>query len=819
MHLVTVTMRKVGLLFYFLIVLILSANSQELSGKVIDENKTGIPNATITLLRSSDSSIIKYAITHSNGDFNISGASPGFYLIVASSSGFLIKYSNSFEINGKNISLPPIILSRSVKTIDSIQVYSTKPVIVVRPDKIVLNVESSISSTGSDVLELIRTLPGINLDSDDNISSIGKSGVKVYLDGKKVMLSGKDLSLYLKSLQSSQVEFIEVITAPSVKYEADGNAAIINIKLKRNNSIGTNGNVNIGYAVATFPKYNVGLSLNNRNKKTNIYGSINLNKSKNSGYFNFYREIADTIFDQRGDLYIDFLSLTYNAGIEYNFNKRNSIKFNVGGNEAKFDNQKDSKTSIYYQAINNKVKNLSAGNSSDVKKSNKNFSLNYQFADSANRVFSVDADLDLYNNTSNQYQPNYYYNPNGNVLLYENIYRVLTPVDINLFSIKADYEQNYKKGKLSFGAYQSIVTTKNYFDQFNVIQNASQLDSIRSNVFKYSENITSAYASYLKNFEKIGIYLGLRVENDVAKGRSKGKAFNGNTSLYDSSFTNNNLNLFPNFSISYKLDDNNKFSLSYSRRIDRPSYSDLNPFEYKLDEYTFQRGNTNLQPQFTNSIALNYIYKSILSATLNFSHVKDVFSLLTDTALVSKTFLSKRNLAEQNLVSLNLNIPLQFKRYSLFINANTYYSAYKANFGYDRELSLDVFSLNLSLQQSYKISKTLTAQVNGWFNSPTIWQGTFKSKSMGALDVGLQKTIFNGNGKLKLAVSDVFKTFKWSSVSNFAGQYFVADSGNESRLFKIDFSYRFGNSNMKSSSQRQNALEEERKRVQSSGVF
>ncbi len=814
-----ITMRTANLLFFFLILNICSVHSQELTGKILDGNNHGVPNATISLLKVTDSSVIKYAVSRSNGEFNIYSIKPGVYLINASSSGFVANYSLPFQISKKNFQLPPIILSKFVKDIDSVKVYTSKPIITIKPDRLVLNVESSLSSVGSDVLELIRRLPGVNVDNDDNISSLGKSGVKVYLDGKKIMLAGKDLSLYLKSLQSSQIEFIEIITVPSVKYEAEGNAAIINIKLKRNNSLGTNGTANIGYAVATFPKYNMGVNLNNRNKKTNIYGSINVNTSRNKAYFNFYREIADSIFDQGGDIYLDLFSLNYTAGIEYYFNKKSSAKFNFGGNESRFNNQKDSKTSIYFQSLDNKVKNLTAGNLTEAEKKNNSFNLNFKYSDSLSRTFTADADLDFYNNTSDQFQPNYYYSANGNVLINENIYRVITPVDITLLSLKADYEQNYKEGKLSLGAYQSSAKTNNIFEQYNIIQSVSKFDSVRSNIFKYSEIITSAYVSYAKTYNKVGLYAGLRVENNVAKGVSQGKVLNGVIGNLDSSFTVKNLNLFPNVSLSFKANENNKFTFSYARRIDRPSYSDLNPFESKLDEYTFQRGNTNLRPQYTNSVSLNYIYKSILSATLNYSNVKDVFSFLTDTSERSKTLLSKKNLADQNIVSLNINIPLQFKKYNLFINSNSFYSKYKANFGEGRHLSLDVLSLNLSLQQGYKISEIFSAQVNSWFSSPTIWQGTFKSKSMGTVDLGLQAIILKGSGRFKLGVSDIFKTFKWRSESNFAGQYFIAKSGNETRLFKVDFSYRFGNTNLKTVLNRHNSLEEERKRVQSSGVF
>ena len=806
----------------FLLIILFSTStyfafSQELTGRVVDEKNNAVSNATISLLKIKDSSVVKYAISLANGEFKFTKIPQGIYLINVSSTGFKTKYSFPFHVRDKIILLPQIIITRTIQNIDSVFIISKKPLFKIKPDRIVLNVESSLSTVGSNLMELIQRLPGINVDNDDNISSLGKSGVKVYLDGKKIMLSGKELAFYLKSIKSSQIEIVEIITAPSVKFEADGNAAIINIKLKRSTALGTNGNINLGYDIGTYPKYNIGLNINNRNKKTNIYGSLNVNTSKNIGYFNFYRQIGDTIFDQGGDIYIGLLSITYSAGIEYYLNKKNSLNFNVSGNNSKFDNQKDSKTAFYFNNVNNNVKNLFAGNSVDANKLNNNFNLNYQYSDSQSRVFSINADVDLYNNKSDQLQPNYYYNGSGNVLISSKTDNIISPLKISLYSLKADYEQNFKIGKLSLGVASTSVTTNNVFELFNVNGSNSQIDSTKSNTFKYSENINSAYASFSKNIKKFEFYSGIRVEHNLSKGWSEGNQAVGN--LYDSSFKIKNFNLFPNLSLSFTANDKNKFTLIYSRRIDRPSYSDLNPFEFKLDEYTFQRGNTNLRPQYTNNISFNYIYKSTLSATLSYSTIKDVFSILTDTASASKTFLSRKNLADQKLISLNINMPLQFGRYNLFVNTNGYYSAFKANFGLGRELDLEVFSISLNCQQGYKISKTLSAQINSWFNSPSIWQGTFKSKSMGAVDVGIQKTLFNENGKLKFTVSDVFNTFKWSSVSNFAGQYFLALTGNESRMFKVDLSYRFGNTKMKTINNRQNSLQEERKRVQSQRVI
>jgi hypothetical protein len=176
--------------------------------------------------------------------------------------------------------------------------------------------------------------------------------------------------------------------------------------------------------------------------------------------------------------------------------------------------------------------------------------------------------------------------------------------------------------------------------------------------------------------------------------------------------------------------------------------------------------------------------------------------------------MSKQNLATQDIVGLNISYPYSYKRYSSFFNINGSYSAFKANFGEGRKVDLDVWSCNLYMQNSLKIGKDWVAEISGFYSSPSIWQGTFKNKSMGGLDMGAQKTIWKGKGTIKATVSDVFHTMKWSGTSNFASQFMRASGNWESQQFKLNWSYRFGNTQVKAARMRKNAIEEENKRTQ-----
>jgi hypothetical protein len=303
------------------------------------------------------------------------------------------------------------------------------------------------------------------------------------------------------------------------------------------------------------------------------------------------------------------------------------------------------------------------------------------------------------------------------------------------------------------------------------------------------------------------------------EGTSTGLKNNGTAYLpYDSTFNRHYTDFFPSAAISFTKNAKNQFSINYSRRIDRPNYQDLNPFEFKLDEYTFQKGNINLLPQYTNSFGFSHTYKYKLTTSLNYSIVKDMFTQLFDTAEASKAFISKRNLATQNIASMNISYPYRYKSYSVFTNLNTSYSKYTADFGEGRKVKLDAFALNMYMQHSLKFAKTWTAEMTAFYNAPTVYQGSLKAKSLWSIDAGIQKQVFNSRGSIKASVSDILHTLKFNGTSDFAGQKTTIKSNWESRQFKLNFSYRFGSNQVKSARMRSTGAEDEMKRTQQSSA-
>jgi iron complex outermembrane recepter protein len=818
-------MRQLFLLFVSLALLGSTTYAQKITGIVKDQQGKGLEKTTVSLLRAKDSVVVKFGTTDKAGAYTLIAGGPGNYLIGVTNVGYAPTYSASFEVATSDVNAPDLTMLKAEKALQGVTVTSKKPMVEIRADKTIMNIEGTINATGNDGLELLRRAPGVTIDKDDNISLAGKNGVQIFIDGKPSPLSGADLAAYLKSLQSAQIETIELITNPSAKYEAAGNAGIINIKLKKNKAYGTNGSANAGYNIGTFPKYNAGISLNNRGEKINLFGNYNYNSSKNRNHFQLYRDVNNLIFNGKTMMDMENQSHGFKGGLDYFASKKSTIGILINGNITDNDLQTDSRTPIINKSTGVTERVTRANNTNIQDRNNINFNLNYRYTDTAGRELNLDADYGLFRIKGNQLQPNYNYNADESALINQNIYRFISPTDIDIYTVKGDYEQNFKKGRLGLGFKVSIINTDNHFERYDVQQmkpEVKSLDINLSNQFNYSENINAGYVNYNKQFKGFMVQVGVRVENTKSTGDSY--ALNADGSVNTSSkgtFERKYTNVFPSGAITFNKNPMKQWGFSYSRRIDRPAYQDLNPFEFKLDKYTYMRGNTLLRPQYSNIFSVTNTYKYKLTTTLSYSHVADIFVQLVKRALDndSASFMTKENLADQNVVNLSVSYPFQYKSYSVFANANVNYSKYKADLGGpEKQVDLDVFAYSVFMQHSLKIGKKgWTAEASGWYNSPNIWGGTFESKALWSVDAGVQKTIFKGKGNLKVSVSDVFKTIRWKGESNYDNQRLVASGYGETRQLRTSITWRFGSNTVKAARQRKLASEEEAKRTQSSG--
>ena len=794
-------------------------NNTKISGLLKDENGNAVKSATVMLHRAKDSVLVKTEITDGLGNYDIIGIKPGSYFIRTSFVGTLKASSPVFSVeDGQTVSVPTISLKSSDKSLQGVTVTGsyTKPMIEVKADRTIFNVESSINSTGSNAFELLQKSPGVITDKDDNISLKGKNGVRVYIDGRQTQMNNTDLAAYLRSINSVDIESIEMISNPSAKYDASGNAGIINIKLKKNKKFGTNGTISAGLNVGETPKTNSSLSLNYRNKKANLFSNYSNNWGENINHFYLYRKQNDSSYDQNSIQTSNGWSHNLKAGADFFLTKEQTIGFIATVNLNDNTGHTESRTPIGSISDGKIGQILYASNNIPSNTKNLDLNFNYGFNDTSGHSLTLDADYGSYISRRTSYQPNSYFAPYPETFLFDRNYRNETPTDIHIYTAKIDYETPVKKGKLGLGAKISNVKTDNTFNFYNVISGYNIIDMNRSNTFGYKENINALYLNFNHPIaKKWAIQAGVRMENTVSDGllsRADGQK------QPDDEVKRNYTDFFPSAALTFNHSMKHIFNLTYSRRIDRPNYQDLNPFENKLDELTFQKGNAFLRPQYTNSIELTHTFKYKFNTTLSYSHITDYKAQVIDTAQKNKSFITQKNLATQDITNINFSLPFTItKWWTLYSNLNVYNSRYQADFGPGKKIDINVQAGNLYMSNSFTLGGGYIGEVSGFVTTPTVWAGTFKSKALGTLDLGLQKQLFKGKGNFKVSYTDLLKTLHWAGVSDYGAAYIAVHGNWESQQLRMNLTYRFGNNQVKAARQRKSASEDENKRTQSSG--
>ena len=809
-------MRKTFSLLFIMLSIMLSAFAKQttttVKGVVNDDKGKPLATATVVLHKAKDSALVKTDVTDASGKFSFTNIAAGKYFVEVSNVGFNNYNSAAFDVaEGQQYELPAAALAAASKELGGVVVKAKKPMIEVKADKTVFNVEQSINAQGSNALELLQKSPGVQVDNNDNISMKGKTGVRIYVDGRMMQLDTKDLAAYLKSINSNDIESIEMISNPSAKYDASGNAGIVNIKLKKNKKYGTNGSVNLGYVQGVTPKGNGSVNLNYRDKKINLFGNVGGNIGKYENKMSLYRRQNDTIYDQHSTNWNNEKSSNIKAGADLFLNSRNTIGVIATANFSNNGQQSSASTDIYNAQNNTYVKTLRATNAIPQSRTNANFNANYRYADTSGREINVDADYGLFRGTGRSYQPNIYVGSNGQVLN-QFTYRNYTPTDINIYTVKADLSQKLWKGVFGYGAKFSYVKTKNTFDFFNEINNKPELDMNRSNRFAYTENVNAAYVNYNRQLnEKWSVQGGLRLEQTNSEGdltRADGQV------QQDGNIKRHYLDLFPSAAISWNINPKNALNLTYSRRIDRPTYQDLNPFENKLDELTYEKGNAFLRPQYTNNVELTHTLLGMINTAVGYSYVKDFATQTTDTANRNATYIQQRNLASQQIWSASISSPLPItKWWNGYVNVWFNYQVYKGKFN-NGTINEKIPGYGFYMQHAFNVtSKGTTAEISGWYNGPSIWGGTWRNKPMGGFDIGLQQPLLKNKASIKISMTDVTFNQYWRAVSDFGGLYVRGRGSWESRTFRVNFTYRFGSNEVKEARQRKTGLESEAGRI------
>jgi len=766
-----------------------------ISGSVIDsKNGAPIEGADVTINRIKDSSLVKGTQTDAAGKFTLTDVPNGRYYLKASLVGYNYSIVSGITINPNNlnVNVEPVKLSTGSTTTEEIVVEGEKSQIEFHPDKKVFNVGKNITNQGSSVIDLLKEIPSVTVDQDNNISLRGSEGVKIMIDGRPSGLEGSNRGDVLEQISATQVESIELITNPSAKYEAEGSSGIINIVLKKDEKRGLGYNGTLGLNMGTRDKYSGQLSFSLRNNKYHLFGNYGYNSRRMifSGFnerFNFIN--SDSYFtEETSNARGHMRGHSAKLGIDIFLDQYNTLglSFNLRGTKrSRFDITDD----IVYNSANILTSQYFNTTTHEDDGLNYDIALNYtlrlknpQQVFTADLSFSRDKDDEITNTFDTYITPVIPEPVNRNENTKETDDAYIGELNyVHPFSkdakLETGYRGSYKKRDNDYSIENFDYSTNQYITNLN-----------SSNRFIYKEQIHALYGIYTNKLGNFGFSLGTRIEQTFVKGELMN---NGQT--FDRSY----IDIFPSASISQKLTNYSEIQLSYARRVNRPRSRQLNPFvtiSMMGGTNSLSQGNPDLNPEFTDAFELSYIQYlpfATITPTFFYRQTKDQISrsrTLIDSITTLSTFVNynKSKFYGGELILNTTPVKIwtlngTFSYYKTDIDASNLGSGL-SNSGYSwtaRAMSTLVLPADMSLQVSYFYSGK---QYNA--------QGTFEPFSM--LDAAFKKDFFDKRLSLTLRVSDILDEAKFKANISGAGYLETFERKRDARTFYLNISYKFG---------------------------
>ena len=674
----------------------------------------------------------------------------------------------------------------------------------------VVNVENSITSSGSTALQVLEKSPGIIVDRQNKTLSLdGKDGVMVMINGKESRMPVSAAIEMLNGMSAENVQKIELINTPPAKYEAEGNAGIINIVLKKDEDFGTNGNYTLGAGIGVDGKLNGSIMLNHHVKKINYFGTYTYSYDNSYQVISMYRMFSQggAIKETESDSYRQPVTIFHNArlGLDYTISSKTTLGILFAGYES--DWEMDAMNVIRYKA-DNQITNFIDQHIIETNKWNHymgNFNLQHSFKQG--EVLEVNFDYLHYDdNNPSQYSINFH--NNTNLLTSTEEIRVTKNTPIDTCVGKIDYNSNFGQSiKLESGLKETRTSFGNDVSVANLVNGVWTFNSDLTNNYTLSENVSAIYSSLnYKINPKTSLIAGLRYEytNTVL-----------NTVIQSGIIDRHYGKLFPTLYISHDLNANNTLQLSYSRRITRPSFNDLAPFVVFQSPDTYIAGNEKLQPSLGDIIKADNKYKSVL---LSFSYSAENNAIRrfqpTQDLVKNILYLTSRNLDKVTTATIMLSFPLKFTKWWIMQN-NFNAISQNVKTAYDgQNLSIGLKNFNMNTINNFSIRKGLSAELSGLYQSPSLW-GISKSDAFYSISAGIQMKSNNEKNTFNLNLSDVFHTgvFRFSTSVPELNIYNSGSLNFEPRVLRFAFSHNFGSKKVKTERKRETGSDEERERV------
>jgi iron complex outermembrane receptor protein len=778
------------LLFGFILPGVVAQNAGKLSGVVIKTEKP-VEGATVALLRAKDSAVVKLSASDKAGEFIFDKLAEGRYLVAVTVVGHNKVFSPVIEITSQqqSVKVPDVKIVPLSKDLASVTVSAKRPLIEQRIDRTIVNVDASITNVGTSALEVLEKSPGVSVDRDGNISLKGKEGVLIMVDGRPTQLGGADLVNLLRNMNSNQLDQIEIMTNPPARYDAAGNAGIINIKTKKAIKAGLNGSASITYSQGRYPKTNEGFNFNYREGKVNLFTNLSHNYQKRFSTIMIDRNIlnsntnsVDKIFNQESNRISTGNSYSAKVGIDFfatnkttfgavvNLNSRDMSSFNPNVTRI-------STGSKVFESTTNAV----VDNQSDWQSLNTNFNFR-TILDKKGKEITSDIDYFKYSTDNDLYMVNSYTDAAGNPYSKSDTLTGVLPQDIDVYSARVDYLHPIKKGaRFEAGMKSSLVRTDNNASYDSIQYGNVVHDVNRSNHFVYEENINAAYLNLSTPLsKKISAQFGLRLENTNAKGTQITTGEN---------FERHYTQLFPTAYFQYKANAKNNFGANFGRRVSRPSYQSLNPFIRFIDRYTFSQGNPNLKPSVSNNIELSHTWKNQITTTLNYTNVQDIIQeIIQQKGEEAYNMPSNVSSLNQFGIAVTANTPIT-KWWTSNININVYNDRYKGVIS-NTPINLAATSFVINGTQQFKITKTLTAELNGRFRNGWL-EGVMKVNAIGFVGAGISQQIWKNKGTIRLTARDIFYSQKLKGLTRYGNVDVELRQIAETQILSIGFSYNF----------------------------
>lgn len=688
----------------------------------------------------------------------------------------------------------------SIVSLKGVVVTSAKPFIIQKTDRIVLNVAQSPVAAGGNAYEIIKRAPGVT--DQAGLRFRGKN-VAVYINDKPSRLTGEDLQTYLAGMPANSIEKVEIIPNPSARYEAQG-GSVINIVLAKNKNFGTNGTVTAGIGSGTYGRYNTGISLNYRQQKISIYGSYDLQHSKvlstmqTERFLNTINKIQD-----KQTTVTTSTSHAFRAGFDYDINKKSSFGMLIRGN-INYREKNATNTSLlrYYSTGNDSSSIVTTRNKFSL--TTPTINLYYKTGIGKTGQLNINADYYNYTKSATADFTTFFLDHKG--LAYTDPYflKDQSPAQNMIRSFSADYMITANKIKYEMGI-KTVFTKTDNRSIWNIYENDEWLnDATKSNHFIYRETINAAYLLATKSFKKLDLQLGLRAEQTNSKGESP---------TLQQVRKDHYISFFPSADLTYNQSDDQQFSLSYRRKIERFGFDIVNPFIVYQNQYAYYQGNPDIRPSYSHNLELSWSYRNEWLASASYSYYMNVLAEVYRKSPDGNAMISSfDNIASANQVDVNISYTKSLfnKKLTTSNTIGGLYAGYNAPA--NTQLNKTGLTAYISSNNILQLGKKWKGEITANYYSPLQF-GSYRFRSQFGMNIGISKNILENKGTLALSLSDVFNSNKQHySITSF-GVRSVTSNNAETRFARLTFSYRFGNKNVKASRSRKTGIDDVKSRM------